>query len=246
MAINKLLDKTLIKIIFTLLILITMLLFSRCSKDDTPKVFPPVQTCPGIPFVEYGGEKYPTVLINNRCWFAKNLNIGTMITVYTQMTDNGIIEKYCYADKSENGQIYGGLYQWEEIMQYQTKEESRGICPEGWHIPTNREFVELLIYCDNYWPYLISNSSGYWNHDFEYPEYQNLSGFSALPGGWSFTEGERFFHLNEEVAFWSSKAIDDSIAIAFGMPDDIWLTNQIFSKPEVLSAGLSVRCIKDE
>jgi uncharacterized protein (TIGR02145 family) len=165
-----------------------------------------------------------------------------MITVYSQMTDNGIIEKYCYADKSANCQIYGGLYQWDEMMQYHAAEGSRGICTEGWHIPTNREFVELFLYCDNYETYLVTNSDGYWDFDFDISKVENLTGFSALPGGWSFFEGERFFHLHKKTAFWSSKAIDDSIAFAFAIPEIYELDNQMFFKP----AGLSIRCIKDE
>ncbi len=242
MNINELFNKTLLNIILTLLILIPILQFSRCTKfGDDPKVFPSVQTCPGIPFVEYGGEEYPTVLINNRCWLAKNLNIGTMLADSTQMSDNGIIEKYCYGNDSANCQIYGGLYQWDEMMQYHATEGSRGICPEGWHIPTSREFAELFLYVDNYGYYLATNSDGYWDYDFGI-EYENIIGFSALPGGWSFIEGERFFHLHECATFWSSKATNDSIAIMFGIPKYIELDNQIFFKP----AGLSVRCIKDE
>jgi len=230
------------KCIFLLFILMSILQFSRCYKDETPKPFPPVQHCPGIPIVEYEGEEYPTVLINNRCWLAKNLNIGTMLADCTQMTNNGIIEKYCYGSDSTNCDIYGGLYQWDEMMQYTNEEGFRGICPGGWHIPTNREFVELFLYCDDLWLYLITNLGGHWGSGFTNSEYHNLTGFSALPGGWSWIEGDRYVNIHEKAGFWSSRSIDDSVAIVFGLPDFIELDNQTFFK----SAGFSVRCIKDE
>ena len=47
------------------------------------------------------------------------------------MTNNGIIEKYCYDNNPANCAIYGGLYQWNEMMQYTTQQGAQGICPNG-------------------------------------------------------------------------------------------------------------------
>lgn len=63
--------------------------------------------------------------------------------------NNGVIEKYCYDNKSANCNKFGGLYQWNEAMQYVTTEGTRGICPEGWHIPTLSEMKELESYVNN-------------------------------------------------------------------------------------------------
>ena len=57
--------------------------------------------------------------------------------------NNGIIEKYCYHDSIENCNKFGGLYQWNEAMQYITTTGSQGICLIGWHIPTITELVEF-------------------------------------------------------------------------------------------------------
>lgn len=90
-------------------------------------------------------QSYPTVSIGGKCWMAKNLNVGTMITGANNPADNGIIEKYCYADNTENCTTYGGLYKWDEAMNYSTTESVQGICPAGWHIPSDSEVKQLEI-----------------------------------------------------------------------------------------------------
>jgi uncharacterized protein (TIGR02145 family) len=78
------------------------------------------------------GQSYSTVLIGTQCWMAENLNIGTMLTGSGNQTDNNTIEKYCYHDSTSYCDTYGGLYQWNQMMQYDTIAGTQGICPSGW------------------------------------------------------------------------------------------------------------------
>ena len=89
------------------------------------------------------GRSYSTVQIGTQCWMAENLNIGTMVDPGTGQTDNSVTEKFCYENDPSNCDTYGGLYQWGEIMEYVTTEGAKGICPDGWHIPTDAEFCTL-------------------------------------------------------------------------------------------------------
>ena len=69
-------------------------------------------------------KSYTTVQIGSQCWMAENLNIGTRIdgsNDQSQQTPE-VIEKYCYDDNTTNCNTYGGLYQWDEMMQYVTTE----------------------------------------------------------------------------------------------------------------------------
>jgi uncharacterized protein (TIGR02145 family) len=93
--------------------------------------------------IYYGGQTYHTVLIGTQCWFRENLNIG--VHSATQ-TDNGIIEKWCsplgmYGDLI--CMMEGSQYVWSEMMNYTTAPGGQGICPEGWHIPTDEEWKVL-------------------------------------------------------------------------------------------------------
>jgi len=93
--------------------------------------------------IQYQGQNYNTVKIASQCWLKENLNVGTIIQGKLNQKDNGKIEKYCYNNDPANCEKYGGLYQWDEAMQYTKKEKAQGICPDGWHIPTKVEF-EIL------------------------------------------------------------------------------------------------------
>jgi len=80
------------------------------------------------------GEVYGTVKIGSQCWMAKNMNVGTKVNSLTgdfEQTSNGIIEKYCHNNDISYCDVYGGLYEWPEAMQYSTTEGAQGICPEG-------------------------------------------------------------------------------------------------------------------
>src|ERR1035437_6043772 len=78
--------------------------------------------------VLYGGKTYHTVLIINQCWLKENLDIGTRIDGSVEQTNNNTIEKYCINDDLAYCTTYGGLYQWNEAMQYVNTPGIQGIC----------------------------------------------------------------------------------------------------------------------
>lgn len=96
----------------------------------------------GNPFVDLRDEKsYATILIGTQCWMAENLNVGNRINGDIDQGDYGLPEKYCCDDLESNCDIYGGPYQWDEMMQYTTQQGSQGICFTGWHVPADAEWT---------------------------------------------------------------------------------------------------------
>ena len=95
---------------------------------------------------ERDDQQYNTVLIDEHCWLAENLNYGTRIDGINDQINNSVAEKYCYDDLESNCDIMGALYQWNELMDYSTVEGSQGICPDGWHIPSDGEWIQLEIF----------------------------------------------------------------------------------------------------
>lgn len=100
------------------------------------------------------GRIYGVVQIGDQCWLDRNMDVGGMIPSATPQTNNGgtnTIEKYCYNNQLSNctssnapqTEPDGGLYTWDEAMQYVTTERTQGICPVGWHIPTDAEWYIL-------------------------------------------------------------------------------------------------------
>jgi uncharacterized protein (TIGR02145 family) len=117
--------------------------------DITEITFTNVAFTCGTNIITYAGQTYNTVLIGSQCWLKENLNLGTRIDGSSDQTNNSTIEKYCYDDNDANCTTYGGLYQWNEAMQYVTTAGTQGICPTGWHIPTYAEFQTLVTAVSN-------------------------------------------------------------------------------------------------
>jgi uncharacterized protein (TIGR02145 family) len=107
--------------------------------------YPMGNPCPGLSSINYGGESYPTIQIGGQCWLQKNLNAGVMIDYQFLPWLDDEIEKYCYDNDPSNCETYGALYHWWEAMFYgQAIPGKQGICPPGFHIPTQEEFSILI------------------------------------------------------------------------------------------------------
>jgi uncharacterized protein (TIGR02145 family) len=188
------------------------------------------------------GKTYNTVLIGTQCWMAQNLNIGTKVMGGTNQTNNGIIEKYCYDDDDANCAVYGGLYQWYEAMQYSTAEGVRGICPAGWHLPTDAEWTILTTFLggeDIAGGKMKETGLTHWAS----PNYHasNSSGFTALPGG--FRDSNGIFYNSPNIGyFMSTSPVDGSNAWFRSFYYIFEIANR---SNYYLTAGFSVRCLKD-
>src|SRR5664280_2888803 len=154
--------------------------------------------CKGISTVTYPGKTYNTIQIGAQCWLKENLDVGTMIDSLANQTNNGIIEKYCYNNNPANCTTYGGLYLWNEAMQYVTTAGAKGICPTGWHIPTYAEMQTLQTTVGHNGNALKAVGQGTGNGIGT-----NTSGFSALLAGDRYYTSS-FFNLGGYTYFWSS------------------------------------------
>ncbi len=216
--------------------------------------------CGGIAEVNYEGQVYHTVDIGGQCWLKENLNVGTKINSSTtghQQTNNGAIEKYCYNNDITLCDMYGGLYEWPEAMQYDLSEGVQGICPDGWHIPTDGEFKILEGTVDSQYPVgdpeweIMSDqwrgvdagtklkSANGW---FQGGNGNDLSGFSALPAGYRahsliFLNLEKYgyFHTSTD---WNTGIHEINRYLGYVDPG-------IVRKVHFRWFGFSVRCLKD-
>ncbi|NTW31202.1 MAG: hypothetical protein HGB12_00980 [Bacteroidetes bacterium] len=218
---------------------------------------------------------YNVVLIGAQCWMAQNLNIGSKISASTSQTNNSTLEKYCYNNDETNCNTYGGLYQWAETVQYingATNSASwnpvpsgnvQGICPAGWHLPTNAEWIileEFLGMCTGTSgtnPY-CSGTTGQWrgtNEGSKLKEagtahwvigttcngYCNTSGFTALPGGRCYTYASTFYDINHWGNWWLATDVNSNSAWRRSL---LWDTH-IYSGSGTKTEGYSVRCLKN-
>lgn len=207
------------------------------------------------------GRWYQTVEIGTQCWMKENLNVGTKIISTTSgqlQTDNGVIEKYCLNNDESNCDMYGGLYEWNEMMQYITSEGVQGICPDGWHIPTDNEWKILEGTVDSQYgvgdpewedsgprgfdaEFHLKSTTG-WTGWINIGSGDDIFGFSALAGGNRNVNGN-FYDLDFSGSFWSSTESLSSYA---------WCRKLTCFNDGVdrygyhKASGLSVRCLKDD
>jgi len=213
------------------------------SEDDVTISFTGYEgsPCTGIPAVSHGGQIYHTIQLGGRCWLKENLNVGTMIDSLQNQTNNSLIEKYCYRNDPDLCSVYGGLYQWDEMMQYSSSPGVRGICPTNWHLPTETEWNDMLLYsggttaaggmlkstCNDHWS--VPNT-GATNH----------YGFYALGSGLRSSSGP-FSEMKESTRFWSSETSGTDAGYRQLTYNAVTVINGLASK----QSGFAARCIYD-
>jgi uncharacterized protein (TIGR02145 family) len=233
--------------------------FCYCPGTITPFI------C-GNSFTDTRDQKvYNSVLIGSQCWMAQNLNIGTKVNGSGDQTNNSITEKYCFNDLESNCDVYGGLYQWAEMVQYlngATNTTSwspvptgnvQGICPTGWHLPSYSEWCVLSTFLDadancNDYEFIESLIAGGKMKETGTTHWispnigaTNSSGFTALPGGY-FSEWGVFLYLTNHGYFWLASERTTANA---------WYRTLAYDYTTVLKSNcnkrvsFSVRCLRD-
>ncbi|MBR2210624.1 MAG: lipocalin family protein [Fibrobacter sp.] len=193
------------------------------------------------------GQTYRTVKIGGQVWMAENLNF---------VMDNS----WCYNDESDNCDTYGRLYNWAAAVGRDDAEcgygyecelgtgDIRGVCPKGWHLPSQSEWEALIVAVDgSITEYTSSNTAGTklksttgWDAHRGITN-EDAFGFSALPAGYRGNYGG--YSLKGYYAdFWSST--EDGSDYAYGMYlgyGGVYAGLDDVDK----DGGYSVRCLKD-
>lgn len=185
-------------------------------------------------------KRYPTVSIGTQCWLAANLNFGTQLNALQMQRNTYTGEKYCYNDIPANCLAFGALYQWDEVMDYEETPALQGLCPPGWHIPTEQEWNDLFTF------YINNGFAG------SALKYSGYSGFNALMTGVGFQNSSWKFPQNDPTLrsklYWSSSAWGARKAWAHGINEvatDIEYTPSVSFYPALRSNSFAIRCLKD-
>ncbi len=205
----------------------------------------------------YDGKGYPTVQIGTQCWFKENLNIGTRINAVLAQTNNTVIEKYCYNDLVSNCDVYGGLYQWDEMMDYTLSSNAnpsgrQGICPVGWHLPSDAEWCVVTTFLDPTVNCSITTWSGtdaggklketgisHWATPNSGAT--NASSFTAVPAGYRTGNGT-FTAINNNNYMSSSTEVAATTAYYRNL---YYNYASVSRGSNAKTSGYTVRCLKD-
>lgn len=186
------------------------------------------------------GNVYKTIKIGNQEWMSENLSVthyrnGDAIPhirerdVWEMMQRGG----YCNYNK---GNLSGMLYNWLAVS------DIRHLAPEGWHVPTDKEWKILETYLGGRkltGKKLMVSSLEHWNNPNK--EANSESGFNAEPVGWRGSQGSHMM-MGENAAFWTASSL------LF----ESWYRNIITGGSSITRLrcnkrfGLSVRCIRDD
>ena len=229
------------------------------------------EPCLGTPTVsDINGNTYNTVQIGNQCWMQENLR-ATRFPDYTEIpmdTNSAFSEEvpYRYAPNNDESEVheYGYLYNWAAVMHGAVSSDAnpsgvQGICPNGWHVPSVAEWVQLVNHVSSRPLYVCGGDSSYiakaLASDYGWvifdepcttgynPITNNATGFSALPAGNNLNN----IMFGRATYLWSSTEIYDeewsmelsNILALFGYFAD----TRIYGLDKWL--GGSVRCVRD-
>ena len=204
------------------------------------------------------GNSYATVQIGTQIWMAENLKTTkyrngepiSNVTNKSQWNELSIkpsSAQCTYNNDDTNSNKYGRLYNWYAVN------DSRNIAPSGWHVPSDGEWTLMTDYLDtNYnifgpqaktlaasieWPINSPVFECISNQLIK----NNISGFTALPGGFRWEWGE-FVRIGYGGYLWSSTEKDTSTVWRRLLDfEDRPIVRGAFNK----CCGLSVRCVKD-
>ncbi|OWV26757.1 hypothetical protein B7988_03970 [Fibrobacter sp. UWB1] len=194
---------------------------------------------------------YKTVKICDQTWMAENLNYAD-----STKTPSLLKRSWCYNNKAENCAVAGRLYTWaaaiDSVALYDggngvdcgynrtcmLPAKVQGICPEGWHLPTNTEWDSLFaeVGGSSTAGKILKSQTGWYNNG----NGTDGVGFSALPVGYRYYVGS--FNGVGYAYYWSATELNRDYA--YGML--LSYGRESANLHDVLKdIGYSVRCLKD-
>jgi uncharacterized protein (TIGR02145 family) len=228
--------------------LAVVIFIASCNKNSTPAPAP----VPTPPLTDIDGNVYSTVKIGTQIWMQQNLNTSRYRNgdLIPKVTDSAAwvtltTGAYCYYnnDSATYAATYGKLYNWYAVN------DSRGLAPAGWHVPSDAEWTTLVTYAISIKPSgdvggkLKAPGTAYWASPNSFAT--NSSGFTGLPAGQRYDDNV-FFGIHTHAYFLSSSENNTNEAwgrVLFFSPIGGFGTYGLSSP--IKRNGLSVRCIKD-
>jgi len=200
----------------------------------------PVYFTPGAGVTDIDGNAYSTVIINGQEWMAENLKTSHYRNG-DEIPNGGSLTGawWNYMNQSEYDEIFGKLYNWYAV------DHSAGLCPTGWHVPTNEEWTEMVVFLGNNPGNKMKAPVGtfnFWNTS----NSSNESGFTGYPGGLYLRNPSGFHSMGSYGFWWSSSEVIDSNGVSSTARS--WhlvsSSNPVFGNHYDKRNGFSVRCVR--
>jgi uncharacterized protein (TIGR02145 family) len=214
------------------------------------KIFPIIMLaifsfkCLAQTITDVDGNVYNTITIGTQVWLVENLKVthynnGDPIPNVTGNTEwfNLTTGAYCdYNNIPDSSTTYGRIYNWYAV------DDSRGLCPQSWHVPANTEWTKLTTFLGGEsiaGGKLKEAGTLHWNAP--NTGATNESGFTALPAGGRGDNGQ-FFGIDQYSTWYSSTEVTGGHSWHRGVS---YTSNEVTSGNGPGMYGFSVRCIYD-
>jgi uncharacterized protein (TIGR02145 family) len=205
--------------------------------------------------IREGGHVYKFVTIGSQLWMAENLAyLPSVSPPSSGSTTSPYYYVYGYegtslisAKATSNYSTYGVLYNWSAAMDGASSSSSnpsgvQGVCPSGWHLPSDAEWTELTDFLDGEGVAGGKLKEAGYDHWYSpNTDATDEKGFTALPGGYRDLGGS-FINIGYDGSWWSGTEYDATIAWYRFMSYDIAGVDRYNYYREV---GFSVRCVRD-
>ncbi len=204
---------------------------------------------PGNGATDIDGNTYTSIIINGQEWMQQNLAVtkyrngdpiptGLSNTTWLNTTNGAYA---IYNNDAANNTLYGKLYNWYAVN------DGRGLCPTGWHVPSDAEWSSFINYLDpsanggnniNVAGGKMKSITGWFSPN---TDATNESGFTGLPGGYRYGSGA-YYNIGL-FGYWWSSTEDGS--------NGAWLRRLDYNYSDVtrsnysMQIGFSVRCVRD-
>ena len=235
---------------YTFAVVATNALGSSVASSSSTAVTPnPNTVCPTSTITDIDGNTYLTVSIINQCWMSENLKtsrysngvsipIVTDATAWVSLATGG--RSWYDNDSTTYENPYGNLYNWYAVA------DNGGLCPNGWHVPTDAEWTTLTNYLGGVnvaGGKMKSTGTTYWNSP--NTGATNESGFSVFPAGlrYGLDGSGSFFSIKNIAFFWSASEFNNSLAWYRSLYN--YNGNVDRYNNTAKSYGASVRCLRD-
>lgn len=227
----------------------------RATNEGIISYTPPVPWVCGLAFTDdRDSQQYGTVQIGTQCWMTKNMNYDDGCASNTWVNSSDVRWCGCYSGNSSNCTTFGKLYQWSAVMAGTTTVGAQGICPAGWHVPTQTEIDAMIAYVNT--QYSCEGSSINSGKAFSATSTwsvsgtsctvgntlatNNSTGFNLLPSGFRDTSGN-YQSINSNTKIWASN-MNSGNALRYDLSNSSWRFTYGYDSK---AYGLSVRCIKN-
>jgi uncharacterized protein (TIGR02145 family) len=185
-------------------------------------------SCLSSTVTDIDGNSYPTVDIGSQCWMGTNLKT-------TRDASGASINRWC-CDCNQ----YGGMYEWSVVMNGSSTDATQGICPAGWHVPSDSDWFALESYIDT--SMTNPNYIGWSNNTIADQLYiGGSSGFDWITGGFSYG-GNSCDYNYDRVGYWTSTDYSSTDAVSRFFNTAISGINRDL---RLKSYGFYIRCIQD-